>query len=342
MNFNRTRAEDRADSDTADEQSAPTTTDGKKTTTDGKPTTTEQTASAGRSTTGRTTGPQRPVTPLGAPGSSTGATSRDVADADADDLDDDADTDTDDKTGIRSSRTGTSTSSDTDTDADLDADADADSDVKGLQGTSPDSATARTTADVSGTGTSTGTTAGTGKDADSDAKRLDTPAGTTARDRDADTKRARTDTVVPPKATTPSPAAGTASTAATRTNSSGTTATATSTSAATPAATSAATSGTGATPGASQDIDQLNRRMEQAVGGFVDDPKRAVREADAVLDEAVRRLTRMVEERRDALRGSWHADDSGDSDKTTGTETEELRVALTRYRDMTRELLNVN
>jgi hypothetical protein len=76
--------------------------------------------------------------------------------------------------------------------------------------------------------------------------------------------------------------------------------------------------------------------MERAVGGFVDDPRRAVREADAVLDEATRRLTRVLEERRNALRGSWHADDGAK------TGTEELRVALAKYRDMTRELLNVS
>jgi hypothetical protein len=92
---------------------------------------------------------------------------------------------------------------------------------------------------------------------------------------------------------------------------------------------------TKATPVAAEEIDRLSRRMERAVGGFVDDPRRAVREADAVLDEAARRLVRVLEERRSALRGSWH----GDNGDKTGTE--ELRVALTKYRDMTRELLNV-
>jgi hypothetical protein len=90
-----------------------------------------------------------------------------------------------------------------------------------------------------------------------------------------------------------------------------------------------------ATPVAAEEIDRLSRRMERAVGGFVDDPRRAVREADAVLDEAARRLVRVLEERRSTLRGSWH----GDNGVKTGTE--ELRVALTKYRDMTRELLNV-
>jgi hypothetical protein len=81
------------------------------------------------------------------------------------------------------------------------------------------------------------------------------------------------------------------------------------------------------------DLERLSRRMERAVGGFVDDPRRAVREADAVLEEATSRLTRLLEERRSTLRGSWH----GDNGERTGTE--ELRVALTKYRDMTRQLL---
>lgn len=88
-------------------------------------------------------------------------------------------------------------------------------------------------------------------------------------------------------------------------------------------------------PSGADEIDRLQRRMDRAVGGFVDDPRRAVREADAVLDETARRLTRLLEERREALRGSWHEDNG------TRTGTEELRVVLTRYRDMTRELLHV-
>jgi hypothetical protein len=76
--------------------------------------------------------------------------------------------------------------------------------------------------------------------------------------------------------------------------------------------------------------------MERAVGGFVDDPRRAVKEADAVLEDAAGRLARLLEERRQALRESWHADDDH-----VRAGTEELRVALTHYRDMTRQLLNV-
>jgi hypothetical protein len=72
--------------------------------------------------------------------------------------------------------------------------------------------------------------------------------------------------------------------------------------------------------------------MEHAVGGFVDDPRGAVREAEAVLDEAAQRLARMLEQRRASLRASVHGASEPD--------TEELRVALTHYRDMTRRLLD--
>lgn len=90
-----------------------------------------------------------------------------------------------------------------------------------------------------------------------------------------------------------------------------------------------------AAAGTAEEIDRLGRRMERAVGGFVDDPRRAVKEADAVLEETAGRLVRLLEERRRALRESWHAEDDGRAD------TEELRIALTHYRDMTRQLLNV-
>ncbi|SEF50320.1 hypothetical protein SAMN05216223_101142 [Actinacidiphila yanglinensis] len=75
--------------------------------------------------------------------------------------------------------------------------------------------------------------------------------------------------------------------------------------------------------------DGLSERMDHAVGEFVDDPRAAVREAEAVLDEAGRRFTRMLEQMRADAHGKAEPD------------TEELRLALTRYRDMTRKLLDL-
>lgn len=99
------------------------------------------------------------------------------------------------------------------------------------------------------------------------------------------------------------------------------------------------------------EIDRLGRRMDRAVGGFVDDPRRAVREADAVLDETVSRLAALVEERQRKLRASWDPKDDGNGNGNGSAngagpghprpDTEELRVALTRYRDLTRQLLSI-
>jgi hypothetical protein len=72
--------------------------------------------------------------------------------------------------------------------------------------------------------------------------------------------------------------------------------------------------------------------MDRAVGGFVDDPKGAVREADAVLDEAARLLAR----RREELRRGWDGSGAG-----SGADTEQLRLALTRYRDLTRQVIDL-
>ena len=79
------------------------------------------------------------------------------------------------------------------------------------------------------------------------------------------------------------------------------------------------------------DVERLGRRMDRALSGFVDDPRRAVREADAVLDSAAG----LVEQRRKELRQRWDGDGDGTPD------TEELRLAMARYRDLTRGLLTL-
>lgn len=80
--------------------------------------------------------------------------------------------------------------------------------------------------------------------------------------------------------------------------------------------------------------EQLADRLQTATTTFVDSPRGAVQEADKVLDEAVRYLTEALDERhrllRAALRGSG---DEGD--------TEELRLALRQYRELTERLLHV-
>ncbi|MFH8687244.1 hypothetical protein ACH4EC_10275 [Streptomyces anulatus] len=77
-------------------------------------------------------------------------------------------------------------------------------------------------------------------------------------------------------------------------------------------------------------------RIQQAVTGFVEDPQRAVREADATFDEVVASLGKVLEERGRRLR----AGRSG-SGPATGAETEDLRIALQHYRDLTERLVRL-
>ncbi|OEJ27072.1 hypothetical protein BGM19_13195 [Streptomyces agglomeratus] len=80
--------------------------------------------------------------------------------------------------------------------------------------------------------------------------------------------------------------------------------------------------------------DKLALRLQQAVNTFVDGPRRAVEEADGVFEEAARRLTDAVAERRGSLRSAWAAEDRE-------AETEELRIALRTYREATERLLRM-
>ncbi|WP_257135209.1 hypothetical protein [Streptomyces sp. wa1063] len=77
-------------------------------------------------------------------------------------------------------------------------------------------------------------------------------------------------------------------------------------------------------------------RIQQAVTGFVEDPQRAVREADATFDEVVASLGKALEERGRRLRAG-----KGGSGPATGAETEDLRIALQHYRDLTERLVRL-
>ncbi|RPK80101.1 MULTISPECIES: hypothetical protein [Streptomyces] len=77
-------------------------------------------------------------------------------------------------------------------------------------------------------------------------------------------------------------------------------------------------------------------RIQQAVTGFVEDPQRAVRDADATFGEAVASLGAALEERGRRLRAG-----KGGSDSATGAGTEDLRIALQHYRDLTERLVRL-
>lgn len=86
------------------------------------------------------------------------------------------------------------------------------------------------------------------------------------------------------------------------------------------------------------DHDELERRMRHAVSDFVEDPRRAVREAGETLDAVTQNLVKALTERSTALRSEERADGTGGRN---GERTEELRIVLQHYRDLTDRLLAV-
>ncbi|MDT0571272.1 hypothetical protein RM704_28065 [Streptomyces sp. DSM 3412] len=84
--------------------------------------------------------------------------------------------------------------------------------------------------------------------------------------------------------------------------------------------------------------DKLTLRMQHAVGGFVDGPRSAVEEADHVLEEVTARFTDAMTRRRRTLRNSW---ETTADDRATATDTEQLRLALRDYRELTERLLRL-
>lgn len=89
-----------------------------------------------------------------------------------------------------------------------------------------------------------------------------------------------------------------------------------------------------------EECDKLSTRLQHAVAGFVDEPRSAVEEADHVLEEVAARFADAVKQRRRTLRSSWQAGDGG-QDKAVGAgDTEQLRLALRDYRELTERLLH--
>ena len=67
--------------------------------------------------------------------------------------------------------------------------------------------------------------------------------------------------------------------------------------------------------------------------GFVDEPRQAVQQADSLVAGAMKRLAEMFAAERAKLEGQW---DRGDD-----VSTEDLRLALRRYRSFFGRLLSV-
>ncbi len=81
------------------------------------------------------------------------------------------------------------------------------------------------------------------------------------------------------------------------------------------------------------DSDGFRTRWSGIQTGFVDEPRRAVEEADALVGEVMKRLTDSFTEERRRLEGAW--------DRNESVSTEDLRVAMQRYRSFFERLLAV-
>jgi len=74
-------------------------------------------------------------------------------------------------------------------------------------------------------------------------------------------------------------------------------------------------------------------RWDTVQGGFVDEPRQAVEQANVLVAEAMKRLAEIFAAERARLDGQW---DRGDD-----VSTEDLRLALQRYRSFFGRLLSV-
>lgn len=80
------------------------------------------------------------------------------------------------------------------------------------------------------------------------------------------------------------------------------------------------------------ELGTFRSRWEVIQGGFVDQPRRSVEEADALVAELMRRIAETLSEERAELESQW---DRGDD-----VSTEDLRVTLQRYRSFFDRLLS--
>jgi hypothetical protein len=84
---------------------------------------------------------------------------------------------------------------------------------------------------------------------------------------------------------------------------------------------------------AQNDTQDFRARWEKIQIGFVDEPRKAVEQADELVASAIKRLAEVFATERQKLEAEW--------DKTDNVSTEDLRVALRRYRSFFDRLLSL-
>jgi hypothetical protein len=82
-----------------------------------------------------------------------------------------------------------------------------------------------------------------------------------------------------------------------------------------------------------EDLVGYRTQWDSIQTGFVDQPRAAVEQADALVAQVVTRLTDVFTRERTTLEGQWAKGDN--------VSTEDLRIALTRYRSFFHRLLSM-
>jgi hypothetical protein len=81
------------------------------------------------------------------------------------------------------------------------------------------------------------------------------------------------------------------------------------------------------------EANELRARWDGVQVGFVDEPRKSVQEADALVSATITRLAEMFAAERQKLEQQW--------DRSENISTEDLRVALQRYRSFFARLLAI-
>jgi hypothetical protein len=83
----------------------------------------------------------------------------------------------------------------------------------------------------------------------------------------------------------------------------------------------------------SDELQGFRSRWEEVQAGFVDEPREAVQRADELVSDLMTKLTSGFDQTRSGLEEQWN--------KGEEASTEDLRVALTRYRAFFNRLLKI-
>ena len=84
---------------------------------------------------------------------------------------------------------------------------------------------------------------------------------------------------------------------------------------------------------ATDELQTLRSRWDSIQTGFVDEPRRAVEQADSLVAEVMQHLAQLFADERNKLESQWSRGDD--------VSTEDLRIALQRYRSFFDRLLSI-